>query len=308
MGMLLLTGLSASDKIINAVKTNTTINVDGIVNNTEWTSSDSGSGFIQMEPDKGSAASEKTVVLVAFDETHLYIAFKCYVNSVETIVSNIQVRDNISKSDDAVGLIIDSYLDRRSGYVFLINPLGTLTDIRIGDDGRSEDINWDTQWQAASKIHRWGWSVEMAIPFSSISYDENLTDCGINFVRTIRANAETSYWSGIMNSDFRISQSGLLRGISLPPKRKTLRFTPYSTIRVEKNNIPIQEQQTDLEFGADLAYHITSSLIMNLTYNPDFATVEGDQERINLTRWELSFPEKRLFFLEGNELFEFKLI
>jgi hypothetical protein len=226
---------------------------------------------------------------------------------LETIVSNVQSRDNLNKSDDVVGLILDTYRDRRSGYVFLVNPLGTQTDIRIADDGRNEDRNWDTQWQAASKIHQWGWSVEMAIPFSDISYDDKLTEWGINFGRIIRHNSETVYWSGVMNRDYRISQGGTLRGLALPAKTKTLSFTPYTTLRVERKNLPLEDNKTAVEYGADLGYHMTSSLIMNLTYNPDFATVEGDQERINLTRWELSFPEKRLFFLEGNELYSTRI-
>jgi hypothetical protein len=110
-----------------------------------------------------------------------------------------------------------------------------------------------------------------------------------------------------MNSDFRISQGGILSGMIVPPKPKTLSFTPYATVRLEKSNLPLQEDEWIGEYGADLGYHISSSLIMNLTYNPDFATVEGDQERINLTRWELSFPEKRLFFLEGNELYSTRI-
>jgi hypothetical protein len=299
--------LYSSDKNIHITKTTTDINIDGELKDAEWVVSDSGTGFIQMEPNKGDEATEKTVVLVTYDEKNLYVAYKCYVRRLETIVANVQVRDNLYKSDDMVGLIIDTYGDNRSGYVFLVNPLGTQTDIRIADDGRSEDRNWDTRWQAASKLHKWGWTVEMAIPFSDISYNENLSNWGVNFRRIIRHNSETAYWSGIMNRDFRVSQGGILQGIVLPAKIKMFSITPYTTLRFERQNLPISEDKTNVEYGADLGYHITSSLIMNLTYNPDFATVEGDQERINLTRWELSFPEKRLFFLEGNELYSSRI-
>jgi hypothetical protein len=299
--------LFASDKILKAEKVTSNVEIDGNLNQSEWAVSDSGTSFIQMEPNKGEQATENTIVLIMYDDTNLYVGFKCYVKRQGTIVSTIQVRDNLSKSDDLAYLIIDTYRDKRSGYVFVVNPLGTQADMRVADDGRNEDWNWDTRWQAASKIFSWGWSAEMAIPFSEIGYDENLTEWGVNFGRIIRNNAETAYWSGVVNSDFRISQGGTLSGMTLPPKVKTLSLTPYATVRFDKKNLPLKEEETTIEYGADLSYHVTSSLIMNLTYNPDFATVEGDQERINLTRWELSFPEKRLFFLEGNELYSTRI-
>ncbi|MEE9119610.1 MAG: DUF5916 domain-containing protein [Calditrichia bacterium] len=305
--LILATHLLASDKKISTTRAIAEIKIDGVLEDKEWTMTDSARKFIQLEPDKGKNASENTVVYVTYDDHFFYVAFNCYSSRAETIVSSIQIRDNLDKSDDAVFIVLDTYLDKRSGYVFIVNPLGTQTDLRIADDGRSKDINWDTRWQAAAKIYQWGWSVEIAIPFSDISYDNNLSEWGINFGRIIRNNSETSYWSGVMNSDYRISQGGILSGLVLPPKQKTFTVTPYSTIRFEKNNIPGQDDEWHNEIGADLGYHMTSSLIMNLTFNPDFATVEGDQERINLTRWELSFPEKRLFFLEGNELYSTRL-
>jgi hypothetical protein len=295
--------LFSSDKNITISKSVTEKKIDGRIDRAEWVVSDSGTGFIQMEPHKGEESTEKTVVYVTYDQKNLYVAFKCYVSNLERIVSNIQIRDNLQNGDDAVGLVLDTHGDNRSGYVFLVNPLGTQTDIRISDDGRNEDRNWDTRWEAASKIHEWGWSVEMAIPFSDISYDDDLSMWGVNFRRIIRNNSETSYWSGIMNRDYRISQGGILNGLDLPARQKSLTITPYATVRMERNNLPVKKDNTEIDVGGDLGYYVSSSLLMNLTYNPDFATVEGDQERINLTRWELSFPEKRLFFLEGNELY-----
>ncbi len=304
---VLIENLYSSNKNLTISKSVTEIKIDGKIERNEWVVSDSGTGFIQLEPYKGEESTEKTVVYVTHDDKYIYAGFKCYVSQINTIVATIQIRDNLQQGDDAVGLILDTHGDKRSGYVFMVNPLGTQTDIRIADDGRIEDTNWDTRWQAASCIHSWGWTVEMAIPFSDISYNDNLTEWGINFGRVIRYNSEVSYWSGIMNRNYHISQGGILRGITLPPIQKYMTFTPYSTFRFEDRNRPFEKKETEIEYGADLGYHITSGLLMNLTYNPDFATVEGDQERINLTRWELSFPEKRLFFLEGNELYNTRI-
>lgn len=307
--LLLLPAVSliASDKTIRAGRTSTAIIIDGILNAIEWAGADSASQFIQLEPDKGSACTENTLVYIAYDDNNLYVAFKCYDRRPENRVSNIQIRDNLEKSDDAVILILDAFLDKRSGYVFIVNPLATQTDLRIADDGRSIDSNWDARWQAATKIYPWGWVAEMAIPFSDINYDPDIREWGINFGRIIRHNSETAYWSGIMNSDYRISQGGILTDLDLLQKKKTLTFTPYATVRYEDSDLRNDKNKFYNQIGADLGFYPSSGLVMNLTVNPDFATVEGDQERINLTRWELSFPEKRLFFLEGNELYSTRI-
>ena len=120
----------------------------------------------------------------------IYFAFKCFTKSSK-IVANIYERDQIQKSDDAIFILIDSFLDKRSAYGFFVNPLGTQTDIKFADDGRNEDINWDTQWETATSMNSWGWSVEIAIPFSSIAYNASLVTWGVNFGRVIRNNSET---------------------------------------------------------------------------------------------------------------------
>lgn len=167
--------------------------IDGYLASSEWLISDSETVFIQMEPQKGLQATEKTILYTGFDEKNLYFAFKCLDSQSTKIVANIYTRDKLEKSDDAVLVILDTYFDRRSGYVFIVNPIGTQTDMRIVDDGRSTDLNWDTPWQSAARLYEWGWVVEIAIPLTSISYNEDLTEIGVNFGRIIRKNSETSY-------------------------------------------------------------------------------------------------------------------
>jgi hypothetical protein len=275
--------------------------IDGIISNNEWAFPDSATNFIQMEPSKGLPSTERTVVYACFNEKQLYFAFKCFDKDPPSIVSNIQTRDVLSKNDDEILIILDSYADSRSAFCFLINPLAVQTDFRIADDGRRLDTNWDTIWQASARRTEWGWSAEIAIPFSSISYNSALTEWIVNFGRVIRSNSETAYWSGELNDDFRVSQGGLLTGLEFPEREKSLKITPYSTLRYENSDATENYKEWLGDAGLDVFYQITSGINSNLTINPDFATVEGDQEQINLTRWELSFPEKRLFFLEGNE-------
>jgi len=299
--------LTAAQKKISAFQINSDLTIDGILSSNEWVAIDSATDFIQLEPEKGASASEKTIVYVMYNSEYLYIGFKCFDRQPESIVANLQLRDNLDKNDDAVFVILDTFLDQRSGFAFFVNPISTQTDMRIADDGRSTDINWDIHWKAAAKKSQFGWTAEIAIPFSNLSYDAELQEWGINFGRIIRKNSETVYWSGIMNSDYRISQGGTLVNLELPYKKRSFTFTPYSTLRYEGSDLTVSNNEVYNDIGADLAYHITSNLITNLTLNPDFASVEGDQEKINLSRWELSFPEKRLFFLEGNELYSTRI-
>jgi len=294
------TSVSSREITINSI--DKTLVIDGNLFREEWTGADSSSGFIQLEPQKGQPASEKTVVYILQNRETLFIGFKCYQKNPDAVVADITRRDQLDNSDDAVLVILDTFNDQRSAFSFKVNPLGTQTDMRINDDGRSMDLNWDTEWQAAAQKTAFGWSAELAIPFRKIAYDGSLKTWGVNFARLIRTNFETSYWSGEMTQSYRVSQSGKLKGIISPSSQRIFTLTPYSTSRLEDSDITGNYNKWFNDIGLDASYQVTPGIVANATINPDFATVEGDQEQINLTRWELSFPEKRLFFLEGNEL------
>jgi hypothetical protein len=301
---LLLVGFfqTHAQKTLNTDKIAEPPLIDGIIDSIYFIASDSAVDFIQLEPEKGLPASERTVVYVMFDSLYIYVAYKCYQNP-EDIVARIQTRDVLSKSDDGVLLQIDTYNDNRSAYGFLLNPLSSQTDFIITDDGRNLDVNWDTEWEGAAIIDEDGWTAEFAIPFKSIKYKKGATDWGINFGRIIRNNFETVYWSGIMTQDFRISESGLLTGIKSPARKVGLVLFPYATLRYENNDFNETYNKFTPSVGGDIRSQISSNVSADITINPDFATVEADQEQINLTRYELSYPEKRIFFQEGNEMY-----
>jgi hypothetical protein len=203
--------------------------------------------------------------------------------------------------------VLDTYNDKRNALLFLVNPLGTLTDAKITDDGKNLDFNWDAQWKAEVGIEEEYWIAEIKINLSDIQFGPKSTTWGINFGRVIRTNMETVWWSEV-TEDFRISQGGLLTGIE-PVKKSSsnLIIFPYGTVRYENSDITDIHNEFKAAAGADLRYNIGNNLAVNLSYNPDFATVEGDQEMINLTPWELRFPDKRLFFQDGNELFAIRI-
>jgi len=261
--------------------------------------------FIQLEPDKDSLATQQTKFLIAQDSNNLYFGVVCY--QLDPVVAKIQSRDQLSKNDDIILLMIGSYDDQRNGYGFFVNPLGTQIDMQITDDGRIIDLNWDTEWISAVSVFEGGWQAEMIIPFRSIKYKRNTDKWEFNVGRVYRSNSETTYWSGPMSNDFRMSQSGSLIGLNPPGKMSKVSLFPYATMKYE--NSTETENKADYEFnaGGDLLWQITPTLSANATYNPDFATIEADPELINLTRYELRYPEKRLFFLEGNQMFSTRI-
>lgn len=296
-----------SQKTVESFLVQTAPTIDGFVIEDSWQLADSAISFTQMEPTKGAKASEKTVVFITYDNEKVYFGVKCYTEDPSQIVGKVQTRDLLSKDDDLVVILLDTYRDKRSAFGFFVNPLGVQIDMRVADDGRNLDLNWDAVWESAAVKTPEGWSAEFAIPFQSITYNKKIEDWGINFGRVIRSNFETSYWSGELSDDFRISQGGILTGLKLPSKKKIVEFTPYLTLRYEDSDETGVHGKVVPQAGIDAHVNISSNVVSHLTYNPDFATVEGDQEQINMTRWELSFPEKRLFFMEGNELFKTRI-
>jgi len=295
-----------AQKSLIAFKTNTELIIDGKIDSTLYVLPDSATGFIQMEPEPGKPSVENTVVYLFYNEKKVFIAFKCYQEPA-SIIGKIQIRDNLSTSDDAIGFTLDTYNDQRTGFGFFINPLGTQTDFQVLDDGRITDTNWDTEWESAVQTYPWGWYAEFTIPLKSIQFNQKLNEWGINFGRVVRYNFETSWWSGEVSDNFRISQSGKLTGIDISKDKGKLTLFPYGTLRYEDSDFTDVHGEWKADAGGDVVYQINSKLTANVTYNPDFATVEADQEQVNLTRYELSYPEKRLFFLEGNEMFSTRI-
>jgi len=290
--------ISFAQKTLRAFRMEKPLKIDGIFEPEKWTGADSAAQFVQMEPQPGEPSSEKTICYFGYDKDKIYVTFLCYQRS--QVIAKNQSRDALSKNDDIVALILDTYNDNRSGYTFFVSPLGTQIEMKVNDDGKNIDLNWDTEWNCASKIFDWGWSAELEIPFKSLKYKKGTETWGINFGRIIRSNSETSYWSGKLTEDFRISQGGKLNGI-ITSGSSRLSIYPYLSVFKTNNSKP------DAEIGGDIQWQIGSNASLNATVNPDFATVEADQQQINLTRYELSYPEKRLFFQEGNDMYSTRI-
>ncbi len=281
---------------MKAVQTAKPPAIDGTVGDEEWQGAPVARDFVQFEPRRGEASPLRTEALVLYDAGHLYVAFRAW--DPEPLTAQLTQRDADLFSDDSVIIILDSYGDRQTAYYFQTNVLGTQADGRVGDDGRSSDSNWDAPWQSAARRTDFGWTAEFAIPFTSIKYaaGENRR-WGINFGRSRRRTLEFATWAGPLDSQLRISQAGSLVGLTVAPPAQRQQIIPYGLSRVQKGVSP------DWQAGIDARYAVTPQTAVYGTVNPDFATIEADQEQVNLTRFEVSLREKRQFFLEGQELF-----
>ncbi len=292
------TVLSANSRFsLNITKVQSPPRIDGFINEEVWQSADAAQDFLQYEPNRGKPSETKTKAVVLYDAEHLYVAFSLW--EPEAATAQLTRRDANLFNDDAVILLLDTYHDQRSAYYFMTNILSTQTDGRIVDDGRTVDDTWDAPWRCASQKTEFGWTVEMAIPFTSLRYAAgDSVKWGVNFGRCRRRNLETSYWAGPLENRFRVSQAGTLVGLQLAPPVRRHQVIPYGLSQFQEN------QSEQLDAGVDLRYSFTPKMSANVTVNPDFATIEADQEEINLSRFELGLSEKRQFFLEGNELFQ----
>jgi hypothetical protein len=297
---VLLAGSSAAQPAssfeVKAVRAAKPPIIDGSIDEEEWRDAPVVRAFVQFEPRRGEPSPVRTEALVLYDAGHVYVAFRAW--DQEPLTAQLTQRDADLFGDDSVIVLLDSYGDRQTAYYFQTNVLGTQADGRIADDGRSTDSSWDAPWQSAARRTEYGWTAELAIPLTSIKYasGENRR-WGINFGRSRRRTLEFSTWAGPLDSQARVSQSGSLVGITVAAPTRRQQIIPYGLSRVQAGVSP------DWQAGIDARYSVTPQTAVYATLNPDFATIEADQEQINLTRFEVSLKEKRQFFLEGQELF-----
>lgn len=277
--------------------------VDGNIGASEW----SGTvvvdqPFVQNEPEYGEPSPFRTVIHVGQTEAALYVAIEAFDPEPSRLAAASTQRDGDLDRDDSVAVLFDTFGDSRTAYLFRTNALSTQEDGRIADNGRTVDLRWDAAWSSAATRHEDRWTVEFEIPFEILRYaSDSSGNWGINIVRTIPRRLETSLWSGPSEVEFRVSDFGELRGVRAPKPDDPWQLIPYILGSIEEG------QGADFEVGADARWRPSSRLGVDLTVNPDFALIEADVETINLSRFELRIPEKRPFFLEGNEMFNQRL-
>jgi len=271
-------------------------------------------GFWQTTPDAGQAASQRTEVPVVFTDT-LYFGVVCFDDDPSAIIVSDSRRDASLNETDSFQIILDTYLDQQNGFVFGTNPSGLEYDGQVSNEGEGGqgfgsslggfNLNWNGTWAVRTLTGDFGWSAELAIPFSTLRYDRKATETwGMNFQRNIRRRNERAFWSPLPRQFnlFRLSQAGTLGGLE-PPGQRNLLILPY--VRGDATEAPelALERRTDGDAGGDLKWSVTPSLTFDGTVNTDFAQVEADEQQVNLDRFNLFYPEKRPFFLENAGFF-----
>ena len=285
-------------KEARAAKTDAPVKVDGVLDEPAWSAAPILSDFLQFQPERGAAASVATSVRILYDGKAVYFGFENADPEPDKIAARITKRDAELDTDDAVAIFLDTFADRRTCYYFVTNLLGTQADGRITDNGTTEDTTWDGVWRSAGRKTETGWTVEIAVDLSSLKYRPGRERAwGLGLMRIFPRRLERDCWQGLVDAPAKVSQFGLLAGLDLPPAPQRLQVIPHVVGKLE------DWRTVGAEAGLDARYAFTQSVSGNLTANPDFATVEADQEQINLTRFELSLPEKRNFFLEGSEIY-----
>ena len=292
---------------VRAIKLTEPLDVDGVLDDAAYAANLPIDGFLQTLPQEGQLVSERTEAWVMYDDENIYLACRCWDSAPpEDWIANEMRRDtNGLRQNDFFGALLDTFRDRRNGFNFYTNPLGARADQWITDEG-SPNTDWNPVWSVRTGRFEGGWTVEMAIPFKSIRYQSGDDQTwGIQLRRAIRRRNEFSHLtyapasSGGTSAIFRVSAAGDLVGLDLPPAGRNIEIKPYGTTGLRSDLTLAEPVTNDLtgDWGGDLKYGITANITADLTYNTDFAQVEVDERQVNLTRFSLSFPEKREFFL-----------
>ena len=295
---------------VRAVRLARPLTIDGYLLEPMWQTAERISGFIQRDPKEGDAASESTVVYIAYDDAALYIAARLYDSHPDSIVARLARRDQ-GTSSDRFQVFIDPYHDKRSGFYFGISAAGTLYDGTLFNDEWDDDT-WDGVWEGKVTRDSLGWTAEMRIPYSQLRFVKQTQYVwGINFRRDIARRNEYDYivFTPKNGSGF-VSRFPDLVGIERidPPRR--LEVMPYVTTRAaftpHAAGDPFNDgSQLTPGLGADVRIGLGSNLTLNATVNPDFGQVEVDPAVVNLSDVETFFSEKRPFFVEGSSTFDF---
>ncbi len=293
--------------------------VDGRLDEEAWLSAAVVDDFVQQEPAEGEPATERTVVRLLYDSQALYIGVEAYDSAPGAVIATEMRRDSLRLLDeDNFQVILDTFHDRRSGYMFVTSPLGAKLEQQISEEGEGGwrgtntsniNVNWDGVWDVVAHRTPEGWTAEIAIPMITLRFPEADEQVwGVNFMRNIRRKNEQVFWAPISKEYTltRVSLAGTMTGIGGVDQGMDLRVTPY-VLSGGRQDRAIPGGGLDgsgfRDLGLDVKYGLASGLNLDVTLNTDFAQVEVDEQQVNLTRFPLFFPEKRDFFLENAGMF-----
>lgn len=295
-------------KIIFAARTNLRPDVDGWLNDPCWRKAVPITDFTQYDPVEGAAVSESTSVRLLYDDHALYVGVVCHDIEPGGPVKRLSRRDRATEADRFT-VMIDSYMDHQTGFVFSTNVSGVQTDGIMSQGGSVYDVTWDAVWTVETRRYKEGWSAEFVIPWNALRFARGTYHWGINFRRYISRKKETDEWVMIPRSaTYAIPLWGVIEGLDGIQPPLHLEVTPYvSATRTMTTGATtgLRPPGTVYGYGADIKYGLSRNFTLDATINPDFGQVEVDQSVLNLTVFETRFPEKRSFFVEGAQMFTF---
>jgi hypothetical protein len=321
--LLQAAGPAGESPSLRAVRVAAAVRVDGVLDDAAWTAAPVASGFRQREPREGEPATEATEVRVVYDKDTLYVGILARDRDPDAVIARILERDKVMTQgldnaakfagDDVVAFTLDPFHDHRNAFFFATNPNGAELDALVTDESPTLNLDWRAVWRVAARRVPEGWSAEFAIPFRSLRYPRGQGPhvWGFDVERIIRRRNEDTLWSAWTRAEGglnRVSRAGLLEGLEgLPRTSFNLEVRPFglggvTQTRAEDGRAPAEGEW---HLGGDLKWEVRPGLVLDATARPDFAQVEADDEIVNLTRFEVFFPEKRDFFLENAGVFDF---
>ncbi|HVX89628.1 MAG TPA: DUF5916 domain-containing protein, partial [Gemmatimonadales bacterium] len=282
--------------------------LDGLDNDAIWQTAPLQSGFREARPTEDADPKQNTEFRVAYDAHYLYVFVRAYDTATDSIIKLLSRRDDQTNSDQ-IGVMIDSYHDKRTGYEFIVNPVGVKADYSIANDGQ-EDGAWNAIWDVATQIDAEGWTAEFRIPFSQLRFAPgNDLTFGFMVWRDLARHTAAITWPLFRQSRTGFpSQFGELTGIRDIDRPARLEFSPYALTQNEPDRATggLERNQT-IQVGGDLKYAVAPNVTLNATANPDFGQVEADPSVLNLGAFETFFSERRPFFVEGANVFDFRI-
>jgi hypothetical protein len=285
---------SAEGKVFEVRATEVAPAIDGFIEET-WAAADSAYDFFQLEPHPTESPSEKSVVYALQDDSNLYLALRCYADSVKPVAC-------LTSDEDWIAVGIDPFGSRNTAYYFIVYASGIRQDGWVLDDGRSRDDSWEGVWYRGVGLYDDRWEIELKIPFKSIRYRKDLHEWGVQFVRYSAENRETDFWTEVQELEpDMVSSYGTLRGVDPRAAGHYFEFYPEAFVRYDQ--YAGEKGQTKPRLSLNLKWDTTPQTTVSATAYPDFAQIESDPFTLNLSQYPTYFGERRPFFIEGADIF-----
>jgi hypothetical protein len=285
--------------------------IDGKLDDGCWQHVEWGGNFTQFEPYEDTLPSQKTTFAILYDDNNLYVAIKAYDSEPDKINKTLSRRDQ--DDGDWVGIVLDSYEDKLTGFSFSVTAAGSKMDGIFTNDN-SEDNSWDPIWYVKTTVDAEGWNAEMRIPLSQLRFTKKESyEWGLEIARFVYRKNETSLWKPLHKSSNKlVSDFGTLEGIHSISPKKDIELFPFALGKLtysekEVGNPYATGKDHSMSAGLDGKISVTNDLTLNFTVNPDFGQVEADPSQVNLSAFESFYPEKRPFFIEGRNIFNFRM-